>query len=618
MSFTYDDETRRIVIDNGSGNIRAGFAGDDTPQVILQNIIHHRRHNSSQSDTSHSDYFVGNKLFKDRDTSLNCSYPMEHGIVTNWDDMEKIWHHIFVSELRIKPEEHPVLLTEALLNPLRNREKMTQILFEHFHVPAMYVSTQSILSLYFLGRTCGIVVESGDGVTQIIPIDEGYRITNAVSRLDLGGRDLTNWLVRLLAERGYSFATVAEREIVRDIKEKHTYVALDFEQEMATAKHSKKIKQSYHLPDGQEITIDNERFRCPEALFQPRMIGQQELGIVELLHSSIMKCEVDLRSTFYYTILVCGGNTMIPGFINRMQKEMRAKVASDKKVRVVDAPGRQYSAWIGGSIFASISAFQSAWISKQEYDEFGPSIVHRKRIVIDNGSSIIKAGFAGDDAPQVILQNVIHHRRHNSSQSDTSHSNYFIGNKLFKDKDTSLICSYPMEHGIVTNWDDMEKIWHHIFVSELRIKPAEHPVLLTEALLNPLGNREKMTQILFEHFHVPAMYVAMQNILSLYASGRGAGIVVESGDGVTQIMPINEGYALPQAISRLDIAGHDLTNGMVRLLAERGYSFATVAEREIVRDIKEKHTYVAFDFEQEMATAKHSKKIKQSYHLPDG
>ncbi|CAF4106100.1 unnamed protein product [Adineta steineri] len=378
MSFTYDDEISRIVIDNGSSIIRAGFAGDDAPQVILQNVIHRQRHISPQSDTSHSDYFIGNKLFKDRDTSLNCSYPMEHGIVTNWDDMEKIWHHIFVSELRIKPEEHPVLLTEALLNPLGNREKMTQILFEHFHVPAMYVSTQTILSFYSLGRTCGIVVESGDGVTQIMPINEGYRITNAVSRLDLGGRDLTNWMTRLLAERGYSFATAAEREIVRDIKEKHTYVALDFEHEMATAKHSKKIKQSYHLPDGQEITINSERFQCPEALFQPTMIGQQELGIVELLYNAIMKCDVDIRSDFYRSILLSGGNTMFPGFADRMQKEMKAKVPSSERVRVVASPEREYSAWIGGSILASLSTFQAMWICKKDYDEYGPSIVHRK------------------------------------------------------------------------------------------------------------------------------------------------------------------------------------------------------------------------------------------------
>ena len=373
------DDQKPIVIDNGSGVVKAGYGGEEHPCCVFPSIIAKPKGQNIML-TSAGDgetVFIGDEAQQKRGI-CTIHYPIEHGIIQDWDDMKKIWGHTFDHELRDSPSEHPVLLTEAPLNPKTNREQMASIMFEHYEVPAMYIQIQAVLSLYAAGRTTGIVVDSGDGVTHTVPIFEGYQIPHAIDKIMLAGRDLTTWMQKILKDNNYNFDTGAEREIVRDMKEKMCFVSQDFDEDLKKAEGGAELEKSYTLPDGNVCTFSSQRFRTPEYLFNPALNGKEFGGVHKLTFQSIMNCDLDVRKDLYGNIILSGGTTMFDGFGERLYKEMKELAPATMKVKVIASPDRKYMVWKGGSTLSTLSTFSSMWITRADYEEYSASVIHRK------------------------------------------------------------------------------------------------------------------------------------------------------------------------------------------------------------------------------------------------
>ena len=370
-----DAAAMAIVIDNGSGMCKAGFAGDEAPRVVFQSIVGRPKTAGLMPGSSQGEVFIGDDAMRKRGI-LNLKYPIEHGIVTNWEDMEMIWSHVFYNELRIEPSEHPILLTEPPLNPKANRERMAGIVFNSFNAPSFQIAIQATLSLYASGRTEGCVLDSGDGVTHVVPIYEGFVLPHSIKRLDIAGRDLTNHLASLITQKGYSFTSGAELELVRDMKEQFCFVSTDVAKD---SQNASSLEKTYQLPDGNYITIDQERFMCPEALFNPKLIGLEAGGIHESIYSSISSCDRNIQKALFENIIVSGGSTMYPCLAERLELELRRLLTSRKlTVRVISPPERKYSVWIGGSILSSLESFQSLWVTREEFETIGVEVIHQK------------------------------------------------------------------------------------------------------------------------------------------------------------------------------------------------------------------------------------------------
>ncbi|XP_043256982.1 actin-related protein 2 isoform X2 [Colletes gigas] len=395
-----DSKGRKIIVcDNGTGFVKCGYAGANFPAHIFPSVVGrpiiravNKMGDIDVKDVLYvPDLMVGDEASKFR-SMLEISYPMQNGIVRNWEDMCHVWDYTFGKEkMNINPKECKILLTEPPMNPITNREKMIEVMFEKYGFAGTYIAIQAVLTLYAQGLLSGVVVDSGDGVTHICPVFEEYALHHLTRRLDIAGRDITMYLIKLLMLRGYAFNHSADFETVRMLKEKLCYIGYNIETEDKLALETTVLVESYTLPDGRVIKVGGERFAAPEALFQPHLINVEAQGIAELVFSTIQAANIDIRSELYKHIVLSGGSTMYPGLPSRLEREIKQlylqrvlKNDTSKlnkfKIKIEDSPRRKHMVFMGGAVLAEIAKDRdSVWITKEEYEEKGLSVLKKLR-----------------------------------------------------------------------------------------------------------------------------------------------------------------------------------------------------------------------------------------------
>lgn len=385
-----------VVCDTGTGVIKAGFAGEQEPSLNFPNLVGRPRADAALGDALKvHDLVIGDEAAAGR-SMLQLSRPISNGVVQSWEDMEAVWDYTF-GQLGITPSEHKVVQTEAALNPPRNRERIVETMFERYGFAGVNVSVQAILALNSQGLTSGFVVDSGDGVTHLVPVMQGYLEPALVERVNLAGRHVTEHLMKLLAGQGHPLNSTADLETVREIKQKLCYVAYDPESEKKLARETTLVDRQYTLPDSRVIRVGAERFLAPEILFNPAAAGRGDGGgLADLVFNTIRRSEIDVQKDYFSHIILSGGTTMFPGLSSRLEKDIRKLYlervlqgdrsrAAKFRCNVEDPPRRQHMVFLGASIVAEAHEQQaheqqagSRWfITRQEYNECGPSVVNR-------------------------------------------------------------------------------------------------------------------------------------------------------------------------------------------------------------------------------------------------
>ena len=376
-----------IIIDIGSGEIKAGFSGEESPKVVFKNYIGEPKYKKVLSAFNAEDkeinaQYIGEDCDKFMGI-LKLRHPVKNGKFSNDQDILSIFNYIY-SKLGLNTEEieqHPLLVTEPLLNPYTNREKIANLLFENLGVQALFFASQPILSLFSTSNTSGTVLESGEGVTQSCVVCEGYSLPNSYERYDYGGADVTEYLKILLKKKGYQFYNSTEFRLVNEIKENSCFCISNKNININDARKGlNKNPLNYYLPDGTTVSIGEERLLAPEILFNLDKIGKEYLSLTDIVMSSINKVDIELRQKSYENILLSGGNTAIKGLLEKLTSDIKDKAYKNLKINLKTTPKPEYCCWMGGNMISTLEIFKRMWVSKSDWSEKGSKIIHIKTI----------------------------------------------------------------------------------------------------------------------------------------------------------------------------------------------------------------------------------------------
>jgi actin-related protein len=373
-----------VAFDLGSGTVKCGAVTEAAPTVCLPTIVGHRAASKAKSrllkkateEPEGPSILVGDRAISQlrAGTVMHVGYPIERGVVTNWDDMELLFSRCF-EDLMKDPAELSIVLAIPPFNPVGCTERIAQTMFESFNVERFATVPQGLCALYASGRTTGVVLDVGHGITTVTPVFDSYAVSHAMNRLNVGGADVTDHLQRLLFERGYTFTTPLDLLTLRDLKDAVATVAEDYK--AALALPDRDFETAFELPDGTNVTVGKERFRCSEILFDPSIVHSEQASLAEFVANAIQACPIDTRRAISGNVVLSGGTTQMPGFGARLQDGVASRFPGMfGSVHVLEGGDRTLNVWSGASVLANMSSFEPSFVTREVYDEHGPEIVH--------------------------------------------------------------------------------------------------------------------------------------------------------------------------------------------------------------------------------------------------